>query len=237
MEVSCDFIGKQLVCTLPNQMMNVLLKVCTRTGKHTFREDVYTCSLKYRMWNNQLRPFRSLKKRVVNIFRKRTSNSDDSRGTSSQSIVNYMERDSEERSMINESERNNVHSDWSDLIPIDVEAEYHRMHNIRKGPYTKSCASHIPSTTPLTNAVSVPPPSPAETHKAVKNIVLVLYTPKPNKWRSWQVKDSQFTSSAAGNSSSVPEQEEEEEEEEGEVYQLQSPYYSLEHPPEFYGDE
>ena len=76
------------------------------------------------MWNNQLRPFRSLKKRVANIFRKRRSNSDDSRGTSSQSIVNYMERDSEERSMINGSKRNSVHSDWSDLIPIDVEVEY-----------------------------------------------------------------------------------------------------------------
>ena len=120
---------------LPNQMMDVLLKVCTKTREHTFREDVYMCSLKYRMWNNQLRPFRSLKERVANIFRKRTSNSDDSRGTSSQSIVNYMEKDSEERYMINGSKRNSVHSDWSDLIPIDVEAEYCKMHNIRKGPY------------------------------------------------------------------------------------------------------
>ena len=126
------------------------------------------------MWNNQLRPFRSLKKRVVNIFRKRISNSDDSRGTSSWSILNYMGRDSEERSMINESKRNSVHLDWSDLIPIDVEAEYHRIHNIRKGPYAKSCASPIPSTAPVTNAVPVPPSSPAETHKAVKNIVPVL---------------------------------------------------------------
>ena len=235
MEVSCDFIGKQLVCTLPNQIMDVLLKVRTKTGEHTFREDVYMHSLKYRMWNNQLRPFRSLKKRVANIFRKRTSNSDDSRGTSSQSIVNYMERDSEERSMINESKRNSVHSDWTDLIPIDVEAEHHRIHNIRKEPYTKSCASPIPSTAPVTNAVPVAPSSPAETHKAVKNIVLLLYTPKLNEWGSWQVKDSQFASSAAGNSNSVP--DEQQEEEEGEVYQLQSPYYSLEHPPEFYGDE
>ena len=189
MEVSCDFIGKQLVCMLPNQMMDVLLKVHTKTGEHTFREDVYMCSLKYRMWNNQLRPFRSLKKRVANIFRKRTSNSDDSRGTSSQSIVNYMERDSEERSMINESKRNSVHSDWSDLIPIDVEAEYHRIHNIRKGPYTKSHASLIPSTAPVTNVVPVPHSSPAKAHKAVKSIVLVLYAPKPNKWGSWWVKD------------------------------------------------
>ena len=206
MEVSCDFIGRQLVCMLSNQTMDMLLKVHTKTGEHTFREDVYMHSLKYRMWNNQLRPFRSLKKSVVNISRKRTPNSDISRGTSSQSIVNYMERDSEERSMINESKRNSVHSDWSDLIPTDVEAEYHRIHNIRKGPYTKSHASPIPSTAPVTNAVPVPPSSPTETHKAVKNIVVVLYTLKLNKWGSWQVKDSQFASSAAGNSNSVPDE-------------------------------
>ena len=95
MEVSCDFVGKQLVCMLPSQMMDMLLKVCTKTGEHTFKEDVYMRSLNYRMWNNQLRPFRSLKKTVANSFRKRTSNSNDGRGTLSQSIVNYMERDSE----------------------------------------------------------------------------------------------------------------------------------------------
>ena len=92
MDVCCDFIENQLFCTLPNQMMDVLLKVCTKTGEHTFREDVYTHTLKYRRWNDQLRPFRSLKKRVANIFRKRNSMSDDSRGTSSQYIINNMER-------------------------------------------------------------------------------------------------------------------------------------------------
>ena len=108
MEVSCDFMRKQLVCMLPNQMMDVVLKVHTKTGEHTFREDVYMCFLKYRRWNNQLRPFRLLKKTVANIFRKGTTNSDDSRGTSTQSIINCMERDSEERSVINESKRNSV---------------------------------------------------------------------------------------------------------------------------------
>ena len=82
MDVSCDFIEKQLVCTLPNQIMDVLLKVCTKTGEHMFWEDVYTHILKYRRWNNKLRPFRSLKKGVANIFKKRNSMSDDSRGSS-----------------------------------------------------------------------------------------------------------------------------------------------------------
>ena len=72
MDVSCDFIENQLVCTLPNQMMDVLLKVHTKTGEHTFQEDVYTHTLKYRRWNNQLRPFRSLNKRVANILGRET---------------------------------------------------------------------------------------------------------------------------------------------------------------------
>ena len=40
MDVSCDFIEKQLLCMLPNQMMGILLKVCMKTGEHTFWEDV-----------------------------------------------------------------------------------------------------------------------------------------------------------------------------------------------------
>ena len=101
MNVSCDFIEKQLVCMLPDQMMDVLLKIRTKTGEHTFQEDVYTCTLTYCRWNNQLRPFRSLKKRVTNMFQKRNTMSDDSRGTSSQSIINAMQRDSEKRSIVN----------------------------------------------------------------------------------------------------------------------------------------
>ena len=38
MEVTSDFVRKQLICTLPNQMMDVVLKVRTKTGEHTFRE-------------------------------------------------------------------------------------------------------------------------------------------------------------------------------------------------------
>ena len=53
---------------LHDQMMDKSLKTRTKTGEHTFQEDVYTHTLKYHRWNNQLRPFRSLKKRVANIF-------------------------------------------------------------------------------------------------------------------------------------------------------------------------
>ena len=118
MNVTCDFVGKWLVCDFPEQTMDMLLKIRTKTGEHMFRENVYTCTLKYCRWNNQLKPFRSLKRRVANIFRKRNSLSDDSRGASMQSIVNHMERE-EERSIIGGDKRNCVHSDWRDLISID----------------------------------------------------------------------------------------------------------------------
>ena len=38
-----------------------------------------------------------------------------------------MERDNDERFVINDSKRNSVQSDWSDLIPIDVKVEYWRI--------------------------------------------------------------------------------------------------------------
>ena len=90
MNVSCDFVKHQLNCVLPANTMDVLLKVRTKLGEHTFREDVYTRTLKYRRWNNELRPFRSLKRRVADIFRKRNSFSESSRYTSTQTIVNNL---------------------------------------------------------------------------------------------------------------------------------------------------
>ena len=60
--ITCDFIQHNLHCMLPENTMDILLKVHTRSGEHTFREDIYTRTLKYRKWNNELRPFHSLKK-------------------------------------------------------------------------------------------------------------------------------------------------------------------------------
>ena len=88
MSVTCDFLEHNLTCVLPENTMDVLLKVRTRSGEHTFREDIYTRTLKYRRWNNELRPFCSLKKRVAQMFHKRNSYLDSSRGTSTQTIIN-----------------------------------------------------------------------------------------------------------------------------------------------------
>ena len=221
--------------------MDVLLKIRTKTGEHMSQEDVYTCTLKYHRWNNQLKPFRSSKRRVANIFKKRNSLSDESRGTSMQSIVNHMEREEEERSIIGGNKRNCVHSDWSDLISIDEEAEYRKNYKSRKGPNTMNTATT--SAASAAEAAIIPPPSPAK--KTVKNIVLVPYTPRPKEWGSWLIR-SPYVSSTVVNPHAVhkqldQEQKEEElgrEEEEGELaYEPHSPYYSSIHPPKFYEDE
>ena len=53
MNVQCDFLKNSLTCVLKEHMMDMMLKVRTRSGEHTFREDVYTRTLKYRRWNNE----------------------------------------------------------------------------------------------------------------------------------------------------------------------------------------
>ena len=57
MNMHCDFLTNSLTCILPEHMMDVVLKVRMRSGEHTFREDVYARTLKYRRWNNKLRSF------------------------------------------------------------------------------------------------------------------------------------------------------------------------------------
>ena len=82
MNVRCNFLENNLTCVLLEHTMDVLLKVRTRSVEHTFWEEIYTRTLKYRRWNNELRPFHSLKKRVANMFRKKNLLLDSSRGTS-----------------------------------------------------------------------------------------------------------------------------------------------------------
>ena len=165
--------------------------------------------------------------------------SDDSRGTSTQSIINSTERDSEERSVINDSKRSSVHLNWSNLVLIDTKAEYQRLYNSRKRPDARVHMTTLLAA-PAAKAATVPPSSPA-THKTIKNIVLVQFTPKPNERGSWQAKKSQLASSTAVTSNSVHEEQEldqEQQEEETELaYQPHSPYYLPEHPLEFYEDE
>ena len=213
MSVSCDFLEHNLTCVLPENTMDILLKVRTKSGEHTFREDIYTRTLKYRRWNNELRPFHSLKRRVANIFQKRNSFSDSSRGTSMQTIINNLSEqckaETREKDSETDSDRESVHSNWSELIPINSEV----------------------NNTSTTDA-EIKKSEPQIRKKVIKNIVLVPYKPKPKDWGSWKVKSPYATSIIA--SPPVNNQNQNNEEM---VYVLHSPYYSPVHPPTFYDDE
>ena len=207
--------------------MDVMLKVRTRSGEHMFREDVYTRTLKYRRWNNELRPFRSLKKRVTNMFQKRNSLSDNSRGTSTQTIVNSMDNDAEENKSVatdSDSDRDSMHSNWSELVVVNEETEYSKLKSRMNVKTLTSNAS-------LGEAVKT---MIAQSRKrAVKNIVLVPYKPKPTDWGSWKIKSPCATNTVASPSLVSNEQIQNNEM----LYVPHSPYYSPVHPPKFYGDE
>ena len=213
MNVTCNLLQHNLNCILPENTMDVLLKVRMRSGEHTFREDVYTRTHKYRRSNNELRLFHSLKKRVASMFHKRNSFSDSSRATSTQTIVNdsaeqckteAMEKDSE-----TDSDKESIHSNWSELVPT---------------------SNDISNTSTMNTEVKR---SEAQIiKKVIRNIVLVPYKPKPKDWGSWKVKSPYATSIIA--SPSVNNQNQNNEEM---VYVPHSPYYSPVHPPMFYEDE
>ena len=170
MKVSCNFIVHKLNCILPDNTMDILLKVRTKSGEHTFREDVYTRTLKYKRWNNELRPFRSLKKRVARMFRKRNSFSDSSRGTSTQTVMNedLEQCKVEEKDSETDTERESIHSNWNELIPDEV----NKPDEILKV-------------------------TPSQRKRTVRNIVLVPYKPKPKDWGSWKIKTPYATSTVA----------------------------------------
>ena len=145
------------------------------------------------------------------MFHKRNSFSDSSRATSTQTIVNdtteqckaeVMEKDSE-----TDSDNESVHSNWSELIPMN----------------NKNNMS--------TTDTEVKKSKPQTRQRAIKNIVLVPYKPKPKDWGSWKVKSPYATSIIASPSINQNQNNEEM------VYVLHSPYYSPVHPPMFYEDE
>ena len=229
MNVTCNFLMNQLVCELPEHTMDVMLKVRTKTGEHTFREDVCTQTLKYRRWNNGLRLFRSLKRRVANIFHKRNSFTDDIRRTSTQTSVNQIHSE-EEKSIVSDDRRHSVHSDWSNLMSVNAEAEYKKIHrdgkelNVDRGTASVTDDLLRPSAPPM--------------KKTIKNIVLVPYTPKPKDWGNWHIRSPYAISTVTSPYAVTKQVNQEGEEKERElVYEPHSPYYSPVHPPEFYEDE
>ena len=217
MNVPCNFLENSLICVLPEHMMDMLLEVQTRSGEHMFWEDIYTRTLKYRRWN-KLWPFHSLKKRVANMFQKRNSFSDSSRGTSTQTIVNNVDNNADEckaevidNDRDRDGNRDSMHSNWSKLM--QMRSVMNKNASMSDGKVMKINAQ--------------------PRKRAIKNIILVPYKPKPKDWGSWKVKSPYVTSTIA----SPPLISDDQNQNNEIVYVPHSPYYSPVHPPEFYGDE
>ena len=160
---------------------------------------------------------------MVDIFHKRNSLSDDSRRTSTQTLVNQRDSD-KEKSIVNDDRRDSVHSDWSDLMPVNAEAEYKKIHKEGKELNIDRATT---STASVTNDLIRPSAPPKK--KTIKNIVLVPYTPKPKDWGSWRIKSPYVTSTIASPPLTSNDQRKDDEM----VYVPHSPYYSPVHPPEF----
>ena len=73
--------------------------------------------------------------------------------------------------------------------------------------------------------------------RAIKNIVLVPYKPKPKDLGSWKIQSPYATSTMASPPLDVNDQNQSQNQNNEEmVYVPHSPYYAPVHPPEFYED-
>ena len=148
------------------------------------------------------------------MFRKRNSLLDSSRGTSIQTIVNNIEQckvETRDKDSEMDSDRDSIHSNWSELIPITN--EMNKTRDIVK-----------------TNAQL--------RKRAIKNIVLVPYKPKPKDWGSWKIKSPYVTSTIASPPLDINQNQNQNQDQINEEmsYVPHSPYYAPVHPPEFYED-
>ena len=151
------------------------------------------------------------------MFCKRNSYSDSSRGTSTQTIINDVpeqcKAEAREKDSETDSDRESIHSNWSELIPINNE--------INK-----------PSDAMKTDA--------QQRKRAVRNIVLVPYEPKPKDWGSWKIKSPYVTSTIASPPLDANNQIQDQNQIQTNVklsYIPHSPYYEPVHLPQFYEDE
>ena len=138
---------------------------------------------------------------------------DSSRGTSTQTIVNNIEQckvESRDKDSEMDSDRDSIHSNWSELIPITNE-----INKTRDGAKTNA----------------------RPRKRAIKNIVLVPYKPKPKDWGSWKIKSPYVTSTIPSPPLDINNQNQSQDQNNEEMrYVLHSPYYAPVHPSEFYKD-
>ena len=142
---------------------------------------------------------------------------DSSRGTSTQTIMNDIPEqckvEAREKDSETDSDRESVYSNWSELMPINN--EIHKSDEAMK-----------------TDA--------QQRKRTVRNIVLVLYKPKPKDWGSWKIKSPYATSTIASPPLDANNQIQDQNQiqtNEKLSYIPHNPYYEPAHPPAFYEDE
>ena len=69
--MQCDLIFGILKCTLPKDLIEMDLKVCTLGGIHTYRKDRSTQIIKCSPWRTEVQPYPSLKKKMVEFMKNR----------------------------------------------------------------------------------------------------------------------------------------------------------------------
>ena len=149
------------------------------------------------------------------MFRKRNSYLDSSsRATSTQMIVNENPEHykAEEKDSETDSEKESIHSNWSELLPVEV------------NKHAKV----------VTNDAS-------QRKRTVRNVILVPYKPKPKDWGTWKIK-SPYTTSTIVSPSLDDNNDQNKNSDQDKmnkrlIYVPHSPYYELVHSSQFYGDE
>ena len=114
----------------------------------------------------------------------------------------------EEKDSETDSKRESVHSNWSDIMPVEVN-----------------------------NSVDAVVNNTTQKKRTVRNIVLVPYKPKPKDWGSWKIKSPYATSTVASPILDENEHVQNSKNEGKLTYIPHSPYYEPVHSPQFYGDE
>ena len=144
------------------------------------------------------------------MFWKRNSYSDSSRGTSTRMIVNEVPEQckTEEKDSKTDSERESIHSNWSELVPVEINKP--------------------------DEALKINAP---QRKRTVRNIVLVPYKLRPKDWGSWKIKSSYVTSTIASPPLDNNQVQDSNQTNEKLNYIPHSPYYEPVHPPQFYEDE
>ena len=69
LSANCDLIFGILSCNLPEDTIDVDLKVCTLQGIHTYKKDRNAQVIKCSPWGSEVRPCPSLQKKMAEFLR------------------------------------------------------------------------------------------------------------------------------------------------------------------------